>query len=414
MDEHEKITKIVSYFPTPNGDIRINVPGKEPTPAEIANFQEYLEECAMAIPYEDSELGLAGMVMEDNEYKSINNNTSFVPPTQPGPKPQFRQRQPTATGPATRATATDPTTAQVLQHQQKVDDWKRDKATWSNYKAGQTALRHLILDNVDDEYVSELKHAKTKYKQVAPQKIMKHLKDYYGKVDDAAVAAMRLEVLNYAWSPATPITTMFKRFTEIERTSRLAQHGISESELVSNSMVIIRKTGLFNQECDEWEKKNNYKWDEFQTYFVKESLKVKKHTSAQLGYAEETAAAVVELSDELNAVKAILENERASERAAEQVNTLTAADIKDMICKEIAASGTSSSTTTSTKDTFKKVKRAEGYSSRGQPLWYCHTHGITDDPKHNSRGCKNKGENHDVRATLYNRRGGSEAVYWKS
>ena len=97
-------------------------------------------------------------------------------------------------------------------------------------------------------------------------------------------------------------------------------------------LKIIRKTGLFNQECDEWE-----------------------------------------LSDELNSVKAILENERA----VKQVNALTEADIKDMICKEIAAAGTPPTSTTPTKDTFKKVKRAEGYSNRGQPLWYCYTHRIT-------------------------------------
>ncbi|GFH50518.1 hypothetical protein CTEN210_06994 [Chaetoceros tenuissimus] len=215
--------------------------------------------------------------------------------------------------------------------------------------------------------------------------------------------------MDYTWTPSTPITTMFQRFTEIMTASKLAKHGIQEDELVSYAMVIIRNTGLFNPECDEWEKRtNSYVWNDFQTYFVKESLKVKKHTSAQLGYAEETVAAVLELSDKLNAVEECLQTERATE----SINSLTANEIRELICQEINAASTNNTppATPPAANTFKKVKGAEGYTEFGQAIYYCHTHGITFNKNHRSATCSNKGDNHDDSATLWNRKGGSDKM----
>lgn len=53
----------------PKDNIRLNAPGEEPTPTRIANFQDQLEQCALAIPFDDNDLGLAGMVMTERVYK---------------------------------------------------------------------------------------------------------------------------------------------------------------------------------------------------------------------------------------------------------------------------------------------------------------------------------------------------------
>lgn len=405
MSEKDKVASIVALFPKPQGCIRINTNGEEPTPIRIANFQDWLEKCAMEIPYEEDELGLAGVVMKEDDYKGINNGVAFTPPQKPG-------TQPTLTVPQTRLNANgEPNAVQMMQHQQDIEDWKRSKKVWAQYRAGVTALRNLIVDNVDDEYISEIKHPKTQYKQIEPQIIMDHLKDYYGKVDHEAIIKMRRELMDYAWTPSTPITTMFQRFTEIMEASKLAKHGIQEDELVSYAMVIIRNTGLYNPECDEWETRaNSYVWNDFQTYFVKESLKVKKHTSAQLGYADETAAAVLELSDKLDAVE-----ERLQAEKTETINSLTATEIRELICQEInaaSANNTPPATLPATK-TFKKVDGAEGYTAFGQAIFYCHTHGITFNKNHRSATCTRKGENHDDTATLWNRKGGSDKMYDK-
>ncbi|GFH49049.1 hypothetical protein CTEN210_05525 [Chaetoceros tenuissimus] len=253
----------------------------------------------MAIPFEDGDLGLAGMVMTESVYKGINSGNKFNPPTQPGIQPRL----------SGVTAGTEPTTAQVMRHSQKIDEWKKEKQLWAEYKAGEQAIRNLIIDNIDDEYISELKHERTQYKQIPPFDLMEHVTNCYGKVDDAAIIEMRKEMLQYTWHPPTPITNMFSRFSELKKTSSLAPHGITTQELVSAAIVIICNTGLFNTECDEWEKKKSYDWAAFQKYFIKESLKVKKHTAAQLGY-NETAAAVLELAEDLNSVKEILQATR--------------------------------------------------------------------------------------------------------
>ena len=401
MKEQDKISKIVSFFPKPKGDIRINAPGEEPTSTKIAIFQDYVEQCAMTIPFDDNELGLAGIIMTESDYKGINNGNRFDPPARPGIKPR----------PSGVAAGTEPSTAQVMRHQQKIEDWKKDKQLWAEYKAGEQAIRNLIIDNVDDEYISELKHKKTQYKQIPPFDLMEHLKNCYGNVDDKAITAMRMEMLQYNWHPPTPITTMFSKFSELKKTSDLAQHGIKAHELVSAAIVIIRNTGLFNTECDEWEKKKSYDWAAFQKFFIKESIKVKKHTSAQLGYSE-TAAAVLELAEDLNSVKEILQ----STRQTETVNALTANEIKDLICQEVnaaAANNSPPSTPATQAKVFKKVQGVEAYTDLGQVIFYCHTHGVTFSKNHRSATCSNKGINHDDSATLWNRKGGSDKFYDK-
>ena len=81
-----KKTKLILFL-KPQGCI---TNGEEPTPTQITNFQDHLEQCEMEIPYEDDELGLAGIVMKEDEFK----------------EPRL-----SANG--------EPSTVQVMQHQQK-------------------------------------------------------------------------------------------------------------------------------------------------------------------------------------------------------------------------------------------------------------------------------------------------------
>ena len=137
MNEHDKISIIVSIFLEPKGSIKINAPGEEPTPTEIAIFQNY--------HLRMEKLGLSGLVMQEHEYKAINGGNKFNSSQKPGLQPRLA-----------RSTATEPTTAQLLCHQQKLDKWKKEKQTWSEYKAGEKALQNLILNIVNDKYINEL------------------------------------------------------------------------------------------------------------------------------------------------------------------------------------------------------------------------------------------------------------------
>ena len=59
----------------------------EPTPLRIIKFQNYLQQCAPNIPTNGEALGLLGTVLADADYKSVNNNQTWVAPMDPGTAP---------------------------------------------------------------------------------------------------------------------------------------------------------------------------------------------------------------------------------------------------------------------------------------------------------------------------------------
>ena len=61
--------------------------GTEPTPLHIIKFQKYLEKCAINTPTNGEALGLLGMVLAGADYKSVNNNQTWVAPTYTGTAP---------------------------------------------------------------------------------------------------------------------------------------------------------------------------------------------------------------------------------------------------------------------------------------------------------------------------------------
>ena len=65
------------------------------------------------------------------------------------------------------------------------------KEAFYTYKVTQKALRSLILNTVDDQYINDLKDkdAKTKYSKVPPMKILMSLWKYYGTVEACDLSA---------------------------------------------------------------------------------------------------------------------------------------------------------------------------------------------------------------------------------
>ena len=51
--------------------------------------QPQLEQCTVAIPFDDNELGLAKMVMTERVFKGINSGNKFDPPPQWGLQPRL-------------------------------------------------------------------------------------------------------------------------------------------------------------------------------------------------------------------------------------------------------------------------------------------------------------------------------------
>ena len=171
MSERESAEKSVeNYFPKQPNDIRINAIGQEPTPLRIIKFQKYIQQCAINIPIKGTTLGLLGAVINDTDYTTVNNNVSFTPPTTPGPTPTMPPARTITTRATTATTESDATTAatnatnetnRILQFQQATRDHEKTTNTWTYYQSATTALRNLIINNIDKDYIAEHNNALT-------------------------------------------------------------------------------------------------------------------------------------------------------------------------------------------------------------------------------------------------------------
>ena len=94
------IDNIIRLFPTKSEDMpKISTPGNRPTYTSLRNFQDHLNDNAMAIPFPKNLLGHLGLVLPQDEYKAANKNKEWNDPADPGDDPD-------ETGVVTRSNST--------------------------------------------------------------------------------------------------------------------------------------------------------------------------------------------------------------------------------------------------------------------------------------------------------------------
>ena len=420
----KEITAVTDNFPDPKGDIKINEPGREPTPLRILAFLDHHIECAMEIPYQD-ELGLAGEVMPEEDYLKINNNAAFVKPVRPGAAPTLAGTTRARTAVRTRAGGAapldnSPTTDDILRHQIAITRHQSDKHEWQAYQVGKTALRNQILDNVDEEYIQDLKHSLTKFKMVDPLQLTNHLRERYGKVEPNEIVEARKQ-LGAKWDPSTPIASFFKKFDDTQLLAVTANRKMNEYDLVDQAFVVIKQSGLYNVSCDDWQTKNSTNWNDFKKFFTIECRKIQNHTSSALGYVEQ-AQALLEVDDKVEEVRHEMTSKFEAMAARAPLGSLNnisnSAEFRQMqeqvqqLCQTVTGrENRAPSTATSTTETFKKIANAEAYDSAGKPCYYCWSHGITRNHMHTSLTCTSKREGHKDDSTFFNRKGGSGRIF---
>ena len=420
----KELTVVTDNFPDPKGDIKINEPGCEPTPLRIIAFLDYHIECAMEIPFQD-ELGLAGEVMSDEDYQKINNNASFVKPVRPGAAPTLAGTTRARTAVQTRAVGAapgdnTPTTDDILRHQIAITKHLSDKKEWQAYQVGKTALRNQIMDNVDEEYILDLKNPLTKFKMVDPLQLTNHLRARYGKVEPNEIVAAKKQ-LGAKWDPSTPIATFFKKFDDTQLLAISANRKMHEYDLVDQAFVVIKQSGLYNISCDDWQAKKSTNWIEFKKFFTIESRKVQNHTSSALGYVEQ-AQALLEVDDKVEEVRqemtAKFESMSGRTPFGSLNNISDIAEFRQMqeqvqqLCQTVTGNENRAPPTgTSAQGMFRKVANAEAYDGAGKPCYYCWSHGITRNHLHSSLTCTSKREGHKDDSTFFNQKGGSGRIF---
>ena len=479
MAATEPAKLVESFFPKAPIDIKINDLAQEPTPLRIIKFQKYIQQCAINIPIKGNTLGLLGAVIEDTDYKTVNNNVSWAPPTTPGPSPTMQPAPaPTATATSTRSATEDATAAaaaaaanetnRILQFQQATRDHDKTINAWTHYQGALTALRNLIINNIDDDYIAEHNNTLTGFRLVTPATLLNHIKANYGDVEPLQLKENEA-TLDAPWDAATPIVTLYKRIEDCKLFAEAGDEPLSDKKLLRAALLAIEATGLYNLACDTWTEKPSATktWTNFKIFFSKESKKVKHHTTGSLGMQDATANALLQLNDafaqQQQQIMQLASNDRQPlgeipitndniiNETDHNINNISDQTIELKALKEqvqalMATIGNNSNDSNSNNDnrnnrnngsgnsyknndnnnkennapsrsrraTKNADVRAQGYDKEGYAITYCHTHGTSRNLTHTSCSCKYPGELHKKMATLSSKMGGSSNVNQKA
>ena len=87
MSYDDDVKVATTYFPTRLDGICMDEVVTEPTPLRIIKFHKYLQQYVVNILTNGESLGLLGTVLSDADYKSVNNNQTWIAPKNPGTAP---------------------------------------------------------------------------------------------------------------------------------------------------------------------------------------------------------------------------------------------------------------------------------------------------------------------------------------
>ena len=150
---------------------------------------------------------------------------------------------------------------------------------------------------MDDQYISALKNARTKYATVTANAMLKHLWTTYGMIDMNDLTANEAR-MKQQWAPPTPIEALFKQLKDGQDFATSGNETISDSQLVRFGYDIMSNTGVLGRPCTKWrnQKSSDQTWDKFKLHFTAAVKDYSKNiTTSDMKYS---AAHVQELVDQ--------------------------------------------------------------------------------------------------------------------
>lgn len=220
-----------------------------------------------------------------------------------------------------------------------------------------------------DEHIFALHDEHAGYGNITTLQMLTHLWTTYGLITREELKA-NLARLNEPWHPTTSIVVFFK---QVQKAATFAINGnapIGDANIVMHAYNNIEATGVFTVACRDWELKPiaEQTFANFRTHF-QQAYKLLPATAKSAGY-----------------------------HTANAVQSLTAADVEQIVRKSLASHN-------------KKSSAPPAPTSTPGELTYCWTHGLSKNKSHDGKTCKNKAHGHQDAATVDNKMGGSERVY---
>ena len=282
---------IISQFRiSPDLMPKMSTPTMAPNYTSIRKFQLALEENALSIQSHQTELGHLALVITEADYLQANSDIAFDEPTDPGLVPP----DPTE-GISTRASAEHDVAMLPYTTAATMRTFNFAQQEFFRFKATKAALRNLILNSIDDKYIKTLKNEHTRYAKVSPLALMTHIWTTYGAVDDADQTQNEMR-MKQQWNPPTPIETLFEQLEDGKHFAAKGHEVIDDTQLIRWAYDNIKRTGLFDRDCEKWRKKPHADkdWTSFQQFFL-EADEDRKKNSTTASEATYTANQVQEL-----------------------------------------------------------------------------------------------------------------------
>ena len=264
------IDNIVALFHTKTEDMpQISPEGECPTYTTLRNFQDALNRNAMAITSPLDTLGHLGIVVSAAEYTNMSpNNETYNAPQKPAAKPTDPSR--------TRSSADN-----TFDIHEAIRTWKDEVELYNIHNTVRNALRNQILHSVDRKYISDLEDPSTQFLLVEPLKILNHLWENFGEIDDGDLRENEVR-MKTPWSPPAPIQDLFTQMKTGQDFAKKGGENIDDAQLVRLTYGIIEDTGMFNRELAKWreKKRSERTWTTFKKEFTKHAKNLAKTQTA--------------------------------------------------------------------------------------------------------------------------------------
>jgi hypothetical protein len=351
----------------------------EPTYQKLVELRDsiYANASQFPTPLGGGKYGYLGAVIPNADYIALPHTVAFVLPANPG---NFQ-----AVGQAGTANKiADRLHAHLERQRQNVE-----------HDALMQALRNLIIESVEEQYIKSLRNKYTRYNAISPKKMLKHLMDNYGKLtpDDILANDNRL---NEPWDGSEAFEKIIDRVEECVEFAIEAERPYSPEQILDRVLHIVSKTGLYHEYLKEWKKKAaaDKTWPNLKTFMVaaQASNREMQKNSKQAGYG--LATEQFKLLANLMAATSANSNNSANKLLTELFKRFDKFEIN-------------------VDERFKSISRPVG--NENKKPWeqkdhggYCHTHGYCVIKKHTSLNCRNKAPSHKEEATRENNMGGSQ------
>jgi hypothetical protein len=276
--------------------------------------------------------------VQDATGYAIRSVTAFEPPAYPGILPALGER-------ATQA---------AIYELQRVHTSATEQ--YKTYRAVGTALVQQILAAVESTYLDALRDVDLGFANVSPSQMLAHLKKEYGILTIREIEDNRAK-LSEPWDIASPIETLWKRVTEVQRIATSVDQPISDDAVIALTLPMLRRTGVFGSIISAWEQRLR---------------------------TEQTLATFKAMFTLANTTR---------------LSNLTTSDVQYADANAANARSPPANYSATNSNAF--------FTVNGCPMYYCWSHGLSPNEQHTSATCQHPKEGHIRTATVFNRQGGS-------